>query len=49
MGLEEAKGVCRDRNEWRRMTDRIQGAAKVREHRKNKITFIPGNGFEPNF
>ena len=23
MGLEEAKGVCRDRNEWRRMTDRI--------------------------
>jgi len=23
MGLEEAKGVCRDRNVWRRMTDRI--------------------------
>ena len=23
IALEEAKGVCRDRNEWRRMTDRI--------------------------
>ena len=23
MGLEEAKGACRDRIEWRRMTDRI--------------------------
>ena len=22
MGLEKAKGVCRDRNEWRRMTDK---------------------------
>ena len=27
----------------------IQGAAKVREYRKNKITFTSGNGFEPNF
>ena len=27
----------------------LQGAAKVREHRKNKITFTPGYGFEPNF
>ena len=23
MGLEQANGVCRDRNAWRRMTDRI--------------------------
>ena len=23
LGLEEARGMCRDRDEWRRMTDRI--------------------------
>ena len=23
MGLGEERGMCRDRNEWRRMTDRI--------------------------
>ena len=27
----------------------LQGAAKGRGHRKNKITFTPGNGFKPKF
>ena len=27
----------------------VQGAEKVRRHRKNKMTFAPGNGFKQNF
>ena len=27
----------------------VQGAEKVREHRKNRITFTPENGFKPKF
>ena len=27
----------------------IQGAEKLRGHRKNKITFTPGNGFKSKF
>ena len=27
----------------------LQGAAKVRGHRKNKTTFTPENGFKPKF